>query len=111
MSLNPVQLLADIERLQLRLDATTKEMLNIPESTEVIESEKLMTRAKSKPEEKIEQPPKVKTGRKTIYPDEVIRVISFLMFQDPSMTSTGLLPLLNQRYPGKYGYKQWATSA
>jgi hypothetical protein len=111
MSLNPVQLLADIESLQLRLDAATKEMLNIPESTEVLESEKLMIRAKSKTEKKMEQPSKVKTGRKSIVPDEVTRVISFLMHQDPSMTSTGLLPLLNQRYPGMYGNKQWATLA
>lgn len=111
MSLDPVQLLADIESLQLRMDATTKEMLNIPESTEVFESEKLMTSAKSKTEEKVELPSKVKTGRKSIVSDEVTRVISFLMHQDPSMTSTGLLPLLNQRYPGMYGNKQWATLA
>jgi hypothetical protein len=111
MSLNPVRLLAEIENLQLRLDATTKEMLNIPQSTEVFESEKLMTRAKSKTEKKFEQPSKIKTGRKSIVSDEITRVISFLMHQDPSMTSTGLLPLLNQRYPGMYGNKQWATLA
>lgn len=111
MSLNPVQLLADIESLQLHLDATTKEMLNIPESTEVLESEKLIIGAKSETVKKVEQPSGIKTGRKSIVPDEVIRVISFLMHQDPSMTSTGLLPLLNQRYPGMYGKKQWATLA
>lgn len=111
MSLNPVQLLADIESLQLRLDATTKEMLNIPESKEVLESEKLMTGAKSNTEKEVEQPSKVKTGRKSIVSDEVTRVISFLMYQDPSMTSTGLLPLLNHRYPGMFGNKQWATLA
>lgn len=104
MTLNPVQLQKDIESLQLQLDATTKVMLNIPESTEVPESVQLMTQVKVKAE-------KVKTGRKSIVSDEVTRVISFLMHQDPSLTSTGLLPLLNQRYPGMYGNKQWATLA
>ena len=61
MSLDPVRLLAGIENLQLLLDATSKEMLNIPESTEVLESEKLMTRAKSLTEKQVEPPLKTKT--------------------------------------------------
>jgi len=112
LSLNPVELLTGIETLQLRLDATTKEMLNIPESTEVFEFQKLMAEGKAKNKEsEPEQPLKMKTGRKSIVSDEVTRVISFLMHQDPSMTATGLMPLLEIRYPGVFGNKQWATLA
>src|ERR1700674_127888 len=108
LSLNPEELLSGIETLQLQRDAHTREMLRIPLSTEVSECEQLIDQSK---QENAGLKVTPKTGRKSIVPEEVSRVISFLMHQDPSLCAMGLIPLLAKRYPRKYGIKQRGTLA
>jgi hypothetical protein len=110
--LDPVKLLAGIEAIQLELDATAKIFVNVPASTEAAEALGNLLRA-SERKDAIEAKPatKAKTGRKSIVCEAVSREINSLMYQDPSMTATALMPLLEKRHPGKFRNKQWATLA
>jgi hypothetical protein len=103
LKLNPVDLLTRIQSLQAKIEETTNQILRLPPSTAISESEKLILQAKErKAKPAIEPVTSPKTGRKSIVSEEVARVISFFLHHDPSMTATTLLPLLDKRYPGKY---------
>jgi hypothetical protein len=111
-TLDPVRLLTRIEAVQLELEANTKIFLKVPASTEAVEALEILVRT-SERKDAIEAKPftKAKTGRKSIISEEVRRQINSSMHQDPSMTATALMPLLEKRHPGKFTNKQWATLA
>jgi len=111
-SLNPVRLLARIEAVQSELDSHTRMFLGVPASTEVAEAEEILVRHSKKTGPiQAASSTRAKTGRKSIVSEAVVREINSLLHQEPSMTATGLMPLLEKPYPGMFGNKQWATLA
>lgn len=111
LTLNPVELLTQIHSLQTKLDESADELLrSLPGTTAVADSEKLILQVnEEKPVAK--EPAPRRAGKKPLVTEEVAQVVGSWLHQDPRMTATGLLPLLEKRFPGRFGNKQWATLA
>lgn len=113
-TLDPIWLLNAIEQVQTELEINSK---NLKLKTEILSSEiqHIPTEEKvplneSGPVTEFQGGLEAKkTGRKSIVTPKIAQEIAAILHQDPSMTATAVLPILEKRYPGMFGLKQWAT--
>lgn len=113
-TLDPIWLLNAIEQVQTELEINSK---NLKTKAELLSSniqhvpidEKIPLSSSGPNSEFQGGMDSKKTGRKSIVTPQIAQELAAFLHQDPSMTATAVLPLLEKRYPGLFGIKQWAT--